>query len=289
VFKRPFDRLKDRRTSDGSNGTNFAEKRDRCSFDLRKAQKSRNFAGNLGFTYVGRGWWFSSGSFQTRPQVDRADCLPNSFRRKEMRLLLAGFAVAALMVPMDAFAQPGRGQDGQRGPGGRGGFQGRGGFGGNPIMQALDKNNDGELSSEEINGAVAALKALDKNKDGKIDREELRPDFVADMFARMDANKDGKLTKEEAGERYTEAFGTKSSVDLEGFRTIMQERMRNFGQRGDGARRPGGDGARRPGGDGARRPGGDRRPGGEGGDRPRRPGGDSDRPARPSNNSDIEL
>ena len=127
-----------------------------------------------------------------------------------MRLFLAGLAAVALMVPLDAFAQqqPGgqRGQ-GQRGQGGRGGF---GGFGGGSlVVQAIDKNNDGEISTEEMNNAVAALKALDKNKDGKIDREEQRPDFVGQMISRMmenDKNKDGKLSKDEVSERMQDRF-----------------------------------------------------------------------------------
>ena len=76
----------------------------------------------------------------------------------------------------------GRGRFG--GPGGRGegGFRGgRGGPGGMvrmlPLMQALDADQDGELSAKEIENAVAALKTLDKNKDGKLAENELRPDF----------------------------------------------------------------------------------------------------------------
>ena len=81
------------------------------------------------------------------------------------------------------FGRGGRG--GQGGPGGRpqGGF-GRGGQGGPggfmrmfPVMVALDSDGNGEISSEEIKGAVAALKKLDKNKDGKLTEDELRPSF----------------------------------------------------------------------------------------------------------------
>src|SRR5205814_443933 len=45
----------------------------------------------------------------------------------------------------------------------------------NPLMEALDKNHDHELSKEEIAGAAEALKTLDKNKDGKLSEDELRP------------------------------------------------------------------------------------------------------------------
>ena len=60
--------------------------------------------------------------------------------------------------------------------GGRGGQGGPGGFLRMfPVMTALDSDGNGEISSEEIKGAVAALKKLDKNKDGKLTEDELRP------------------------------------------------------------------------------------------------------------------
>ena len=44
-----------------------------------------------------------------------------------------------------------------------------------PVMSALDSDGNGEISSEEIKGAVASLKKIDKNKDGKLTEDELRP------------------------------------------------------------------------------------------------------------------
>jgi hypothetical protein len=62
--------------------------------------------------------------------------------------------------------------------GGRGGQGGPGGFMRMfPVMTALDSDGNGEISPEEIKGAVAALKKLDKNKDGKLTEDELRPNF----------------------------------------------------------------------------------------------------------------
>ena len=62
--------------------------------------------------------------------------------------------------------------------GGRGGQGGPGGFMRMfPVMSALDSDGNGEISPEEIKGAVAALKKLDKNKDGKLTEDELRPNF----------------------------------------------------------------------------------------------------------------
>ena len=70
--------------------------------------------------------------------------------------------------------RPGEGRPGQGRPGqgGQGGFRPP-----NPVMEAIDKNKDGTLSTEELKNAAKALATLDKNKDGKIDQEEMRPQF----------------------------------------------------------------------------------------------------------------
>lgn len=47
----------------------------------------------------------------------------------------------------------------------------------NPVMAALDQNQDGALSADEIAKATASLKSLDKDGDGAISREEARPAF----------------------------------------------------------------------------------------------------------------
>ena len=39
-------------------------------------------------------------------------------------------------------------------------------------MEALDTNEDGELSKEEIANAIKSLTALDKDRDGKLSQEE---------------------------------------------------------------------------------------------------------------------
>ena len=46
-----------------------------------------------------------------------------------------------------------------------------------PVLNALDADDDGSLSSSEIAAASDALKKLDKNSDGKLSPEEMRPDF----------------------------------------------------------------------------------------------------------------
>jgi hypothetical protein len=62
-------------------------------------------------------------------------------------------------------------------PGGRG-PEGPGrpmGGPGNPIVEALDANHDGEISGEEIKNAAVALAALDKDGNGTLTQEEFRP------------------------------------------------------------------------------------------------------------------
>ena len=71
--------------------------------------------------------------------------------------------------------QPGQrpeGQPGQRPQGQQG--QGRG-LPPLPVLQALDTNQDGEISGDEIANAVKALKSLDKDGNGKLTMEELMP------------------------------------------------------------------------------------------------------------------
>lgn len=56
------------------------------------------------------------------------------------------------------------------------GMRGRGpGFRGEPIVRALDVNQDGVLDATEIANAAAALLSLDQNKDGRLILDELRP------------------------------------------------------------------------------------------------------------------
>lgn len=68
-------------------------------------------------------------------------------------------------------------------PGGFGPGGARGGPGGArllrmlPVINALDANQDGEISSQELDNAVAALKQLDKDNNGKLTLDELAPSF----------------------------------------------------------------------------------------------------------------
>ena len=103
-----------------------------------------------------------------------------------------GQGVERRQRPSGAAGERGQGAERRQRPSGAGRergsrgsqFGGRGGQGGSggflrmfPVMAALDSDGNGEISTEEIKGAVAALKKLDKNKDGKLTEDELRPNF----------------------------------------------------------------------------------------------------------------
>jgi len=250
--------------------------------------------------------------------------LQGTMMKKLTMTLVAMLAIT--LVQQDAFAQrdgdrPERGprdgerregdreRDGDRGPreggpreggdreGGRGGF-GRGGFGGrgfgpppNPLMEALDTDKDGELSADEIAGAVAALKKMDKNNDGKLAGDEVRPprpDFggrggfgrpgeggpeggrgPGDMIARLmenDKNEDGKLSKDELPEFIAARLMERADKNKDDFldKAELEEMAASrgpWGPRGDGPPREGD----RP------REGERPRDGEREGDRPRRP------------------
>jgi len=164
--------------------------------------------------------------------------------------------------------RPGAGEPRQGRPSQGGGFgeRGQGGRGSsrppNPVMEALDKNKDGTLSTEELKNAAKALATLDKNKDGKIDQEEMRP-----QFDRGQGGREGFSRPGQGGEGGREGFrrpGQGGEGGREGFRRP--------GQGGEGGR----EGFRRPG------QGGEGRPGAGGRENPRGPReGDRNRP-RPS-------
>ena len=87
-------------------------------------------------------------------------------RTSRITLTVAG--LAALSIPSISFAQGPPPGGGDRPEGGR-----RGGPGGMtrfiPALKAIDANQDGEFSAEEIKNATTALLTLDKNEDGKLD------------------------------------------------------------------------------------------------------------------------
>ncbi len=94
-------------------------------------------------------------------------------------LLVIGCGVAVWAQPPGSPGRggPGRGGQGDDGPRGErhGPSEGHP-PGGNPLMEALDANQDHVISADEIQAAAAALLTLDKNGDGELSEDEFRPD-----------------------------------------------------------------------------------------------------------------
>jgi len=166
------------------------------------------------------------------------------------------------------------GERGQRGgPGGeRGGPGGeRGGARGMeiPIIQALDADKDGQISSEEMANAATALATLDKNDDGVLDRAEMMParserggrrggpgpgsgegdtNAFVDRMMENDTDGDGKVSADEAPERM-QGFFQRLDGDKDGFLTKdeITEASKRWSGKGGGRRDGGGQRPKRPG------------------------------------------
>lgn len=82
-------------------------------------------------------------------------------------LSLAGASLVSAQPPEGGGNPPPPGE-GQPPGGGRGPRP-------NPLVEALDRNRDGDISAEELKEATASLQTLDANQDGVISREEMRP------------------------------------------------------------------------------------------------------------------
>ena len=202
------------------------------------------------------------------------------------RLFILALLLSVTIATSDCFAQR-RGRPG--GPDGREGGPGRGEPAGMlrslPLFAALDADEDGELSADEIANASKALATLDKDDDGKLSREELAPRFgrgggpggpglgragrergegrpgagnrrrgnrsPEEMVTRLmqnDKNGDGKLDKNELPERMQARF---DRMDEDGDGTLTKEELADAaqsfsrGQRGAGRERAAGEGRRR--------------------------------------------
>ena len=101
----------------------------------------------------------------------------------------------------------------------RRGFGGGGGMGGGPrtgesLTKLLDANADGKVSRDEFAKIVSLFDTLDKDHNGELSQEELNGFFRAvnesqmqatggvelnNLFEKYDKNKDGKITPEELG------------------------------------------------------------------------------------------
>ena len=171
------------------------------------------------------------------------------------RWILTVTSIVALSLAFDAATGqppggPGRRSGERQGPPGGGGRRfGRGPGGGGgpgmrgpgqgfppmriPLVTALDADEDGEISAEEIEKAVQALKKLDTNEDGKLTREE----FMPPRLGPGGFGPGGFAPRGEGGPRGPGGFGPRGEGGPRG--------PGGFDQRG-----PGGPGPRGPGGPG---------------------------------------
>ncbi|MCA9060547.1 MAG: hypothetical protein KDA85_18680, partial [Planctomycetaceae bacterium] len=99
------------------------------------------------------------------------------------------------------------------GGGGGGGFGGGGGGrprgpAAGPLEPVLDRDGDGELSAEEIEGAVDALAAADRNGDGVISEDELRPEGQGEGRRRPEMEDDSETPSTETPATETPATET---------------------------------------------------------------------------------
>ena len=153
----------------------------------------------------------------------------------KMRERLTG-ALAGKGTPGQA-AKGTPGEAGASSPGDRS----EGGQSAEVVFRALDKNNDGKLSADEISKAAESLAALDKDGDGSITLAELqraRPRLgqavagtggfdPARLWKRMmenrDKNSDGKLSEEEMPDRFRPGF---SRLDRNGDGFVDEAEMK---------------------------------------------------------------
>src|SRR5437879_9548697 len=109
-------------------------------------------------------------SFRESPLVDgeKVICTPGGEETTMVALSkLNGETIWKSFVPDRA----GGGQSQNRGPGGGGPSA----MQSDPVLSALDKDHNKEISAEELAAAPAVLLELDKNKDGKLSEDEVSP------------------------------------------------------------------------------------------------------------------
>jgi Ca2+-binding EF-hand superfamily protein len=123
------------------------------------------------------------------------------------------------------------------------------------VLRMLDKNQDGQLTADELpDGVAARLKAADSNRDGTITRAELEEMLkntprrkgpagsagranLQQMFQRADADGDGKLSRDELPSQMAERL---MQADSDGDGKLSKEELTAARERLEN-RRSGGD------------------------------------------------
>ena len=83
---------------------------------------------------------------------------------RRIAFALSTVAITGLAMTYAIVAQPPRGGQGGRGPGERGGPAA--GPPPNPLVDAIDTDDDHQISAQELANATTALKKLDRDRDG---------------------------------------------------------------------------------------------------------------------------
>lgn len=135
-----------------------------------------------------------------------------------------------------------------------------------PAAQALDTDRDGSISASELAAAAKSLQALDRNGDGRLTSDEVRPqmggrggrgrgegpgesagpdaeELVKTLMA-FDKNSDGQLAKDEVPERVQSLF-ERADADKNG--ALSAEEIRKSAQAASGGSRGRGEGEGRGG------------------------------------------
>lgn len=110
---------------------------------------------------------------------------------------------------------------------GSGGPQNRGPGGGgpsamqtDPVLLALDKDRNKEISAEEIENAAAPLGALDKNQDGKLSEDEVSPQ-------RGDGGSQGNRPRQRRGPGIMRMMKANSALDADESGTVEEAEIKN--------------------------------------------------------------
>lgn len=125
------------------------------------------------------------------------------------------------------------GQPGGRGAGDCDGGERRGPHGPGPVVRALDADQDGAISSDEIAGAPDLLATLDSDGDGALSRADLRPPRPSEDAEQPNRKgRRGQRGRHGSPPLDTDSNGT---VSLEEFLAPAQSHFQELDTDGDGS------------------------------------------------------